>query len=297
MGGPELAAAAAMLNASITCFLTSANGLDERRFAPPPPEELQLGAVEADAGAEEGGRGGRVGLATGECHFCLVTAGRFFWSTRRGREWDGREGPVPSMQAESIPSPQEDACAAATEGAQGNGAELGGDTAPRDSMVDKGAAETQESPEARMEPCIAKLECAAVNARRLGGGDVEEDQEEEEEEDSDQGRVQMSIMAATSAASHAASEIEQEEVSITKIVGGDVASWPGYGEGAATEREGRARKFSSRYSPLFLKCIVDVEAKFAADGLLPLALTPSCVLGLCWRGHCHGAAVLSSLGS
>ena len=312
MGGPELAAAAAMLNASITCFLISAKGLDERCFAPPTPTELRLGAVAAAADAEGGEAGGNLGVARGEGHFCLVTAGRFFWSTRR-REWVGRDGQAPSKQAEESKQAEGsekeegDAGAAPADRARGKGGSQGEDRVPRDAVVREGTRATQEAPPAQMEPCAAKLESAAVNARQWGlGGGGEQEQEEEEEEE---GRVQTGVYNASAAdetggTALAAGDIAREEESIAKMVGGDVASWPGYGEEAAPERTGRARKFVSRYSPLFLKCIVDVEAKFAADGLLATSALASCVVGpgpcadaaaFCWWRACVLAWVQSHL--
>ena len=73
VGGPELAAAAALLNVSISCILVSVKGADERVFEPP---DLRVDA-------EGGGEGREVGVKGGaeEGGVCLVTAGRFFWST------------------------------------------------------------------------------------------------------------------------------------------------------------------------------------------------------------------------
>ena len=76
VGGPELAAAAALLNVSISCILVSVKGADERVFEPPAAQHLRVDA-------EGGGEGREVGVKGGaeESGVCLVTAGRFFWST------------------------------------------------------------------------------------------------------------------------------------------------------------------------------------------------------------------------
>jgi len=236
-------------------------------------------------------------VARGEGHFCLVTAGRFFWSTRR-REWVGRDGQAPSKQAEEnkqaegSKKEEGDAGAAPADRARGKGGSQGEDRVPRDAVVREGTRATQEAPPAQMEPCAAKLESAAVNARQWGLGGGGEQEQEEEEKEEEEGRVQTGVYNASAAdetggTALAAGDIAREEESIAKMVGGDVASWPGYGEEAAPERTGRARKFVSRYSPLFLKCIVDVEAKFAADGLLATSALASCVVG---PGPCADAA-------
>ena len=53
---------------------------------------------------------------------------------------------------------------------------------------------------------------------------------------------------------------------MTKLVGGDVGAWKGSAREQGREGVEPQRTFSSRYSPLFQKCVVDVEAKFLADG-------------------------------
>ena len=76
VGGPELAAAAALLNVSISCVLVSVKGADERVFEPPAAQHLRVGADGEGEGGEVGVKGGAE-----EGGVCLVTAGRFFWST------------------------------------------------------------------------------------------------------------------------------------------------------------------------------------------------------------------------
>lgn len=322
VGGPELAAAAAMLNASISCFLVSAKGLDERRFEPPTSGELMRGqhSMPVDANDEDGqhhdtGQGVTSSApGQGSVELCLVTAGRFFWSTKgftepthtwsQGRSQSAAELPETRVQNGSKSDrlrgdhekhAVEGKLDGTTRERGGEGGMSKGDTCH---LVDHTAAQglvsrggTQASPTERGEPCAANLECLAADAKPWGiNGSAVSGQSSGEElgspkgaapsESSDEGigivesTVDLSRNDGTEGRRgdvgvHTAGDIAAEEDSLAKV--GGLATWEGSagardGGGGGDKVQARARKFSSRYSPLFQRCIVDVEGKLAAGG-------------------------------
>jgi len=304
VGGPELAAAASIFNVSISCFLISAKGKDERCFAPPPPSELLM--VEQGEGVakdEEGGTDGvegtngmeeEVGGREEGAKLCFVTAGSFFWSTvvdggslaedRR----KSRGGGVSSNECgDGAGSGNVDLGTAKTDGHDTAAAAVESTATAAITLKDTHAAQEDEAPRRgrprKSELAMRPVEETLANTAMLTETEMETDTTIETEtaivtpthtRSKKEITTETGTMEETATAAATIVAAVDEGGAMTQNLEVDVSAWEGYGEAKVVTKV-RTPAFESRYSPVFQKCIVDVEAKFAADGIAPPPFPPS----------------------
>jgi len=243
-------------------------------------EEGGTDGVEGTNGIEEEGGGREEGGK-----LCFVTAGSFFWSTvvdggslaedRR----KSRGGSVSSNEGgDGAGSSNVDLGTAKTDGDDTAAAVVALTATAAITLKDTHAAQEDEAPR-RGRPrksvlAMRPVEETLENTAMLTKTEMETDKKIETEtaivtptdtRSKKEITTETGTMKEKATAAATIVAVADEAGAMTQNLEVDVSVWEGYGEAKVVTKV-RTPAFESRYSSVFQKCIVDVEAKFAADG-------------------------------